>query len=105
MLVSRLYTLIGLAVVAVGVSAQSIDACIVTCLTLAEGSNTCNSYTNVSCVCASKAYQNLSSACLKANCTTADQEAALQLQESNCGSTSTNGIYPSRPFFAHVVRW
>jgi hypothetical protein len=43
MLISRLYTLIGLAVVAVGVSAQSIDACIVTCLTLAEGSNTCNS--------------------------------------------------------------
>ncbi|KAI0250132.1 hypothetical protein BJV78DRAFT_1113478, partial [Lactifluus subvellereus] len=85
-----------LAVAAVGVSAQSgLDTCITGCLTIAEGHSSCTSYTNVSCVCTSKAFQTAAASCLSANCTTADQKAATQLQETQCG----NGTCLSPNFF------
>ncbi|KAH8984797.1 hypothetical protein EDB86DRAFT_2407710 [Lactarius hatsudake] len=62
----------------VGVSAQ--DACILGCLQQSESPSTCTSYTNLTCVCSNKAFQSASAACLNANCTTADQQTALELE-------------------------
>ncbi|KAH8984798.1 hypothetical protein EDB86DRAFT_3219811 [Lactarius hatsudake] len=68
----------------VGVSAQS--ACIIDCVEQSESPSTCTSYTDLSCVCSNQAFQSASAACVNAKCTTADQQAALDLQKQNCGS-------------------
>ncbi|KAH9165061.1 hypothetical protein EDB89DRAFT_2077365 [Lactarius sanguifluus] len=72
----------------VGVSAQ--DACIIGCVQQSLSPSTCTSYTDLACVCSNKAFQRASAACLNAKCTTADQQAALELQKQKCGS----GGYP-----------
>ncbi|KAH9165059.1 hypothetical protein EDB89DRAFT_2126207 [Lactarius sanguifluus] len=90
MLVSPLRIFAALVVATVaGVSAQ--DACIIGCLQQSLSPSTCTSYTNISCVCSNKAFQSASAACINANCTTADQQAALELQLAECGSGSTSG--------------
>ncbi|KAH9055383.1 hypothetical protein EDB87DRAFT_1641557 [Lactarius vividus] len=89
MLVSPLRVFAALVVATVvGVSAQ--DACIITCLQQSLSPSTCTSYTDLTCVCSNKAFQSASAACLNANCTTADQQAALELQQAECGSGSTS---------------
>ncbi|KAH8985531.1 hypothetical protein EDB92DRAFT_1351154 [Lactarius akahatsu] len=90
MLVSPLRVFSALVVATVvGVSAQ--DACIIGCLQQSLSPTTCTSYTNLTCVCSNKAFQSASAACINANCTTADQQAALELQLAECGSGSTSG--------------
>ncbi|KAF8267915.1 hypothetical protein EI94DRAFT_1683362 [Lactarius quietus] len=91
MLVSPIRIFATLAVAAAaGVSAQSLDSCITTCLTNSQSSSTCPSFTDVTCVCSNTAFQAAAAACLKANCTTADQESAQQLQQAECGSSSNS---------------
>jgi hypothetical protein len=42
--------------------------------------------TDLSCVCNSTSFQQTAANCLTANCTAADQQAALELQKQECGS-------------------
>lgn len=87
---------------AVGVSAQ--DACMLNCFAAAVSPSTCAtlyvllahsrwtsflmrssfSSTDLTCVCTNTAFQAAAKACLLANCTTADQQAALQLEQAEC---------------------
>jgi len=98
---------------AAGVSAQAgLDDCMQKCLTQSLGPNTCTSLfvflfqmiqppprptlselalfssTDVACACSNKAFQSAVAACLNANCTSADQAAALELQQAECGSST-----------------
>ncbi|KAI9441923.1 hypothetical protein H4582DRAFT_2055718 [Lactarius indigo] len=73
----------------IGVSAQ--DACIIGCLTQSLSPSTCTSYTDLTCVCSNRAFQSAAAQCLNANCTTAEQQSALELQQAECGSGSTSG--------------
>ena len=41
--------------------------------------------TDLTCVCSSTSFQATAAACLQANCTAADQQAAIQLQQQECG--------------------
>ncbi|KAH9066000.1 hypothetical protein EDB83DRAFT_2315020 [Lactarius deliciosus] len=79
----------------VGVSAQ--DACIIGCLQQSLSPSTCTSYTDLTCVCSNKAFQSASAACLNANCTTADQQSALELQLAECGSALAQVPHPHLP--------
>ena len=108
MLASPLYFFILVLVAAVGVSAQTADACTLACVNIGLANSTCTSLcvvklvlyslnfthashirsTNLSCVCNSTSFQQTAANCLAANCTVADQQAALQLQQKECG-----GIY------------
>ncbi|GFZ50414.1 hypothetical protein JCM24511_08171 [Saitozyma sp. JCM 24511] len=74
-------------------SAQNttIPACVITCSTQAAAAAGCASYADAACVCTSATFQNDAGACLVANCTTADQQAASALHQALCGSTSANG--------------
>ncbi|KAH9996963.1 hypothetical protein BJV74DRAFT_273651 [Russula compacta] len=98
MLLNPLRLLFTLALAAaVGVSAQSLDACVLNCAQQAVANSTCTSYTDFSCVCKSASFQATATACLQANCTAQDQATALALQQQECGtsSQSTNGTSKS----------
>ncbi|KAI0061791.1 hypothetical protein BV25DRAFT_1870555 [Artomyces pyxidatus] len=94
-MLSNVFT--ALALFAVGAAAQSssavpsgvpgLDACILTCLTQATASGGCSSFTDLQCVCTSTAFQSAAQQCLTSQCTQADQQAALQLQQSQCASS------------------
>ncbi|KAI0044916.1 hypothetical protein FA95DRAFT_205877 [Auriscalpium vulgare] len=62
-----------------------ISPCILTCLTSAQG---CSSFTDIQCVCTSTQYQDSAASCLNSTCSTADQNAARQLQQSQCASST-----------------
>ncbi|WWC58988.1 uncharacterized protein I303_101534 [Kwoniella dejecticola CBS 10117] len=73
------------------VSAQTIPECVLTCSTQAAAAAGCSSYTDVTCVCTNADFQNAATSCLTANCTTADQTAALSLQSALCAGQSVTG--------------
>ncbi|KAI0253623.1 hypothetical protein BJV78DRAFT_1280695 [Lactifluus subvellereus] len=91
MFANRFQILLTLAVAAAGVSAQAgLDTCILTCLQNAsKASGSCADFTNLSCVCTNTVFQTGVASCLQTNCTTQDQQTALQLQQQQCGSAST----------------
>ncbi|THH20279.1 hypothetical protein EW146_g1037 [Bondarzewia mesenterica] len=71
-----------------------------------ESSHCCSSFTDLSCVCTSQAFQSTAQQCLTSNCTSADQQAALQLQQTECASATgasstgappTSGVSSSAP--------
>ncbi|KAF8131801.1 hypothetical protein EV363DRAFT_1416719 [Boletus edulis] len=70
-----------------------LDQCIITCSTQAAAVAGCGSFTNLTCVCTSAAFQSAAGACLAANCTTSDLQAAQQIENQQCaavtGSSST----------------
>ncbi|EIM79465.1 uncharacterized protein STEHIDRAFT_150951 [Stereum hirsutum FP-91666 SS1] len=68
---------------------SGITTCIINCSTQAAASGGCSSFTELSCVCTSTAFQDAASACLQANCTSAEQQAALQLQSQECASITS----------------
>ncbi|RSH90077.1 hypothetical protein EHS25_001410 [Saitozyma podzolica] len=72
-------------------STSAIPACVITCSTQAATAAGCSSYADATCVCTSATFQNDAGACLVANCTTSDQQAASALQQALCGATSANG--------------
>lgn len=90
MIVNPLRIFATLFLVAVGVSGQTPDACIETCLSSSLSNDTCTSSTNTTCVCSNTAYQTAVASCLVANCTTADVATAKALQQTECGSSSNS---------------
>jgi hypothetical protein len=105
MFASPLYFFILALVAAAGVSAQTADACTLTCVQAGLANSTCTSLcavelvltflnfthtvhicsTDLSCICKSTSFQQTAANCLAANCTAADQQAALELQKQECG--------------------
>ncbi|KAH9976462.1 hypothetical protein BGW80DRAFT_1293861 [Lactifluus volemus] len=80
-----------LAVALVGVSAQNLDSCIVTCLSnAAQAQGSCTNIQDLSCVCNNTVFKTAAANCLTANCTAQDQQTALQLEQSQCGNTATS---------------
>ncbi|ETW74605.1 hypothetical protein HETIRDRAFT_461384 [Heterobasidion irregulare TC 32-1] len=73
---------------AVPTGVAGLSPCIITCLTQASSSGTCSSFTDISCVCSSQAFQSAAAQCLTSSCSSSDQAAALQLQQTECGSAS-----------------
>jgi hypothetical protein len=106
MLASPLYFFILALVAAVGVSAQTANACTLSCVQAGLANSTCSSLcvvklvltslnlthtayirsTDLACVCNSTSFKQTATNCLTANCTAADQQAALELQKQECGS-------------------
>jgi hypothetical protein len=96
-----------LAVALVGVSSQSLDSCIVTCLSnAAQAPGSCTNMCrnphwshfslsdsasfnsqDLSCVCNNTVFKTAAANCLTANCTAQDQQTALQLEQSQCGNS------------------
>ncbi|KAN0109448.1 hypothetical protein V8E52_009242 [Russula decolorans] len=95
MLASPLFFFILALVVAVGVSAQTADACTLACVQVGLANSTCSSFTDLSCVCNSVSFQQTAANCLVANCTAADQQAAQALQKQECPSSSVNITGPT----------
>jgi len=88
---NRLHIFLSFALVAaVGVFAQtpSLDKCLLDCVTQATANSTCTSFTDITCVCSSSSFQSTAAACLQANCTTQDQDTAIQLRNQQCGTSS-----------------
>jgi len=66
-------------------STGGLSGCIKSCLQGAISSTgACSSYTDITCVCASKAFQSNAHLCLTKNCSKADQNTALSLQQQQC---------------------
>ena len=104
MLASPLFFFILALVAAVGVSAQTADACTLACVQIGLANSTCSSLcvvklvltslnlthathnhsTDLACVCSSASFQQTAANCLAANCTATDQQAAQALQKQEC---------------------
>jgi len=67
-----------------------LDTCIITCLTSAASSAGCNGITDLTCLCSSTAFTTAAATCLQSNCTAADLQTALTLQQSECASVSAS---------------
>ncbi|KAF8434380.1 hypothetical protein L210DRAFT_3410855 [Boletus edulis BED1] len=63
-----------------------LDQCIITCSSQAAAVAGCGSFTNLTCVCTSTAYQSAAGACLAANCTSSDLQAAQQIENQQCAA-------------------
>ncbi|KAG1831638.1 hypothetical protein EV424DRAFT_1534304 [Suillus variegatus] len=74
---------------------SGITPCILSCSTQAASAGGCSSFTDLSCVCTSTAFQDAAGACLQANCTTAEVAQAMALQQSECASVSGSSTTPS----------
>ncbi|KIY45473.1 hypothetical protein FISHEDRAFT_61188 [Fistulina hepatica ATCC 64428] len=70
-------------------ASSGIDTCVIDCAESAVADSDCTSFTDLSCVCTSTAYQEAVEECLKANCTAADYQTALELQAEECGAYTT----------------
>ncbi|KAH7920558.1 hypothetical protein BV22DRAFT_1132975 [Leucogyrophana mollusca] len=68
---------------------SSLTPCILSCVTQAASSGGCSSFTDISCVCTSTAFQSAALSCLQANCTSAEVSAATQLQQTECAGVSS----------------
>jgi hypothetical protein len=95
MFASPLYFFILALVAAAGVSAQTADACTLTCVQAGLANSTCAAFTDINCICKSTSFQQTAANCLVANCTAADQQAALELQKQECGTSSGNITSPA----------
>ncbi|KAK2464446.1 hypothetical protein APHAL10511_003594 [Amanita phalloides] len=77
---------------AVPTSTSQIPPCVLTCIEtgLKSSGGSCTSITDP-CVCTNTKFQQAAAQCLAKNCSAADQQAALQLQQAFCGSVSSSG--------------
>ncbi|KII88863.1 hypothetical protein PLICRDRAFT_588054 [Plicaturopsis crispa FD-325 SS-3] len=66
------------------------DPCILQCVTTAASQGGCSSASDLTCICSSAAFQSAAESCLKSNCSSVEQAAALQLQQSECASVSSS---------------
>ncbi|KAJ8587679.1 hypothetical protein M405DRAFT_934573 [Rhizopogon salebrosus TDB-379] len=69
---------------------SGLTPCIIQCSSQAAASSGCSSYIDLTCVCSSSAFQTAAGACLQANCTAADIQAATQIQTTECSSLTSN---------------
>ncbi|KIY50010.1 hypothetical protein FISHEDRAFT_57741 [Fistulina hepatica ATCC 64428] len=83
-----------LAVLVSGAVAQ--DACIINCSTLASQETGCEYY-DLSCACTDSAFQVAAANCLAANCTLADFEEAIQLEQTLCAPCEFSSSFLSGP--------
>ncbi|KAG8742928.1 hypothetical protein FRC10_000716 [Ceratobasidium sp. 414] len=74
-----------------------ISACILQCSMQAAQSAGCASFTDPSCVCSNTDFQTAAAECLQANCTAAEQQAALQLQQQLCGASTGSASGSATP--------
>ncbi|KAI0071467.1 hypothetical protein K474DRAFT_617001 [Panus rudis PR-1116 ss-1] len=96
MLSNKYISLVVLAAATLSVNAQSsapaatpsLTPCILNCLQQASSGTSCSSFTDVSCVCSDTTFQTNASNCLKSSCSSSEQQAALQLQQGQCGASS-----------------
>ncbi|KAG6382206.1 hypothetical protein JVT61DRAFT_859 [Boletus reticuloceps] len=72
-----------------------LDQCIITCSSQAAAAAGCGSFTNLTCVCTSVAFQSAAGACLVANCTQADLQAAQQISSQQCAAVSSSSTAAS----------
>ncbi|KAF8231420.1 hypothetical protein L208DRAFT_1398868 [Tricholoma matsutake] len=70
-------------------SSADLSSCLISCVSAAAANSPCTTFSNVTCVCTSAVFQQLSSQCLNQNCTQADATQAVALQKSQCGALST----------------
>jgi hypothetical protein len=85
MLVSPLYIFASLAMAAaVGVSAQDASPCVLDCANKAVAPSGCDGLDNA-CVCDNMAFKSTATACLQDNCSSDDQQTAIQLHQERCG--------------------
>ncbi|KAG2102848.1 uncharacterized protein F5147DRAFT_287195 [Suillus discolor] len=69
---------------------SGVTPCILSCSSQAASAGNCSSFSDLTCVCTSTAFQDAAGACLQANCTTAEVAQAQALQQSECASISGN---------------
>ncbi|KAG2158669.1 uncharacterized protein EDB93DRAFT_1245900 [Suillus bovinus] len=67
---------------------SGVSDCVISCSNQAASAGGCSSFTDLSCVCTSTAFQAAAGACLQANCTATDIAQAQALQQSECASLS-----------------
>ncbi|KAH8116174.1 hypothetical protein DFH11DRAFT_1266156 [Phellopilus nigrolimitatus] len=65
-----------------------IDECIITCVSSAASSAGCSSFTDLSCICTSSAFQTSALQCLQSSCSAEDLSNAQALQQTECASVS-----------------
>ncbi|KAI0072418.1 hypothetical protein K474DRAFT_398330 [Panus rudis PR-1116 ss-1] len=96
---TKLASLALVAAAALSVSAQdssapaatpSLSTCILGCLTQASSGSSCQSFTDVSCVCSDQTFQQNAAQCLESQCSSDEQQAAIQLQQQECGGTASS---------------
>ncbi|KIY64657.1 hypothetical protein CYLTODRAFT_425021 [Cylindrobasidium torrendii FP15055 ss-10] len=73
------------------VGAQDVPSCVLTCSTQSLSSGSCTSVTDIACICSDQAFQAAALSCLQSTCSESELQAALSLQQSQCGSTSASG--------------
>ncbi|TFY59217.1 hypothetical protein EVJ58_g5918 [Rhodofomes roseus] len=93
--VLALFALVGAAAAqsssaAVPTSTAGIDPCILSCVQSAASSAGCSSFTDLTCICSSSAFQTSALACLTANCPATDLAAAQALQSAECAAVSAS---------------
>lgn len=75
---------------AVPTASGAVSPCILACSTQAAAQSDCISYTNLTCVCSSTAFQTAAGTCLQANCTAAEVAQANALQQDECATLSNS---------------
>ncbi|KAG2073248.1 hypothetical protein BDR04DRAFT_1010931 [Suillus decipiens] len=74
---------------AVPTASGAVSPCILACSTQAAAQSDCISYTNLTCVCSSTAFQTAAGTCLQANCTAAEVAQANALQQDECATRTS----------------
>ncbi|KAG9025266.1 hypothetical protein FRB95_010365 [Tulasnella sp. JGI-2019a] len=62
----------------------AVTPCISDCSTQGADAAGCSSFADLSCICTSDVFTSTAGACLQANCTAAEQQAAQSLDDSLC---------------------
>ncbi|KAL5503707.1 hypothetical protein ACEPAH_7778 [Sanghuangporus vaninii] len=70
-------------------STEGLTECILNCVSTAATSAGCSSFADLSCVCTSEAFQSQARSCLESSCTEEELNAAVSIQEANCGAFTT----------------
>ncbi|KAG8769820.1 hypothetical protein FRC12_004722 [Ceratobasidium sp. 428] len=65
------------------------NACITQCTTQAATDAGCSGITDIECVCSNPDFQASALQCLTDNCTAAEQQQALQLEQQVCGASGS----------------
>ncbi|KAI0324807.1 hypothetical protein GY45DRAFT_1262141 [Cubamyces sp. BRFM 1775] len=67
-------------------STGNLDTCILTCISQAASANGCSSVQDINCLCTNTKFQTDAASCLQSNCTAADVQTALGLQQAECAA-------------------
>ncbi|KAJ7687600.1 hypothetical protein B0H17DRAFT_682076 [Mycena rosella] len=78
-----------------------LSACALGCITAAATNSSCGTFSNLACVCTDPNFQAEAGSCLLTECQPAEMQAALQLQQTECGAmslTPTGSATATAPF-------